>query len=180
MTRIAAIFILPLILVVLGHCGRDRAGKVTSVTPPGPQPSPHSTGPASLKKVHLYLFAAGHCLPCQEELPALAKWYRELSKERQEQVMTRVYVTAGDSPADTKPTQGYAENYGRKFNLPFEMKADRFQATCRSYYEGLCNVPSTVVTNESGTIWKAIVPRKVAPEEVEQIIQEVIQKEETK
>lgn len=173
MTRSTIFFALLLSLFGLSNCGRDRAVTKNPATPPPTHSGPTDPGkPTELKKVRVFLFAAGYCEPCKEELPKIRDWFKGLSKEKQEQAQMRVYVIAGESTGE-QPTQPYAESFGKKFDLPFEMKADKFARTYHKFYDSGNNVPATVITDDAGNPLKTFAPRKVSPEEIAQAISEV-------
>lgn len=165
MTKRLALYLALLVPVFLMlQCGRDRAAVNNQISP-----APSST--PVLKKVRVFLFAAGYCEPCKEELPQVRDWYNALPKEKRDQIQIRVYVIAGETTGQ-QPTQQYAEDFGKRFQLPFEMKADKFARTYRKYYDSGNNVPATVVANDASEPQKIFAPRKVSTEEITQAVNE--------
>lgn len=171
MARFKVISVFFISSLLLLQCGRDRVGGGNPpVVPPAPTPS---GDPGTLKKVQVFLFAAGYCGPCKVELPEVRDWYKGLSQKRKEQAQIRVYVTAGETPTE-KPTQEYADSFGKRFDLPFEMKPDKFSTECRKYYSGSCSVPATVVFNAQGKV-SDIFSGPVSPSQLEQAIEKAAQ-----
>ncbi len=107
------------------------------------------------KKVQLYLFAAGFCIPCREELHELNEWHASYKHNRR--VTPTVFLIAGNSGG--KPvTQEDAERFKKEVGFTFPVVADRYARFYKTFYKDGTTVPATVITKESGEVIGAYTP----------------------
>lgn len=120
---------------------------------------PSQPTPSSFARV--YLFAAGYCAPCKEELVEIRDWHASLPKERRDRIEVMVYLVAGDTPG-SKVDQVYADRFGGFLNLSFIMRPDKFGKLYKSYYDAGLSVPATVILNKEWVVTKIFSPGRIS------------------
>lgn len=143
----------------LVSCQRDRP----EIIPPSP-----------VKTVSLYLFAAGFCGVCREELPHISYWHQGFVGK--DKVRPIIYFIAGN-PATKPATQSDADEWNKGLtSLP--IAADRYAKIYRKYYKDGTSLPATVIADEAGKALKIYQPGKVAPSVLERDIGEILSRSE--
>lgn len=116
----------------------------------------------------VYLFAAGWCLPCKEELREIRDWWWLLPKERRDRTQISVYLIAGETPT-SKLDQAYADQFGRSLNLSFIMRPDKYARLYKHFYEQGVLVPATVILNKEGIVTKIFSPGRITVGELDAV-----------